>query len=164
MKVKAFALMIGLLTMSYGGTLAYAHCEIPCGIYNDEMRFDLIKEHADTIEKSMKAIVELQQAAKPNYNQLVRWIENKDDHATKIQEIVSQYFMTQRIKPTDAQYNAKIKVLHEMLILAMKCKQTTDTQNVESLRGALKRFHMLYFGPASHSHAPKKTKTIPKKK
>ena len=30
-----------------------AHCEIPCGIYDDQTRVQLIHEHIGTIEKAM---------------------------------------------------------------------------------------------------------------
>ena len=59
----------------------YAHCQIPCGIYNDEVRFTLMQEHVTTIEKSMKLIVELSEDPKENANQLVRWTVNKEEHA-----------------------------------------------------------------------------------
>ena len=75
------------------------HCEIPCGIYDDQARITLLKEHITTIEKSMDQIEELQSKQDKDYNQLVRWIVNKEDHAEKLMGIVTQYFMTQRIKP-----------------------------------------------------------------
>ena len=128
---------------------AGAHCEVPCGIYDDALRTRLIAEHAGTIEKSMQTILALQKADPLNMNQLVRWIANKDKHAEEIQHIVSRYFMTQRIKPDQKDYARKISVLHQMLIAAMKCKQTTDTAHVETLRILLKEFEGLYFG---HSH------------
>lgn len=124
---------------------AFAHCQLPCGIYNDKLRADLLSEHADTIEKAMKTVMELEKEKKPNYNQIVRWVDTKEHHADEVQEIVSQYFMSQRIKPEDAKYPEKIKALHEMMIFAMKCKQTTDLGNVSKLRDALKRFTTLYF-------------------
>jgi nickel superoxide dismutase len=31
-------------------------CEIPCGIYDDEMRINMIAEHITTIEKSVKKL------------------------------------------------------------------------------------------------------------
>ncbi len=157
MNTKVTALLVGLM-MGTLGTRAQAHCEIPCGIYNDEVRANLIEEHAGTIEKSMKSIIALQKAAKPDYNQLVRWITNKDDHANKIQHIVTQYFMTQRIKTSDVRYADKIKALHEMLIYAMKCKQTTDVANVTHLRKALDTFRNLYFVSHSRPTNPPKTK------
>jgi nickel superoxide dismutase len=128
---------------------AAAHCEIPCGIYDDQLRAQLIAEHATTIEKSMKMIMELSKSNPVNYNQMVRWVSNKEDHATQIQHIVTQYFMTQRLKPDQAKYSEKLTALHKMLIAAMKCKQTTDLTHVNALRAHLKEFEKLYFG---HSH------------
>jgi nickel superoxide dismutase len=122
-----------------------AHCEIPCGIYDDELRAKLITEHAGTIEKSMKQIMSLSKDP-ANSNQLVRWVNNKETHATEIQHIVSQYFMTQRIKPGQEKYTEKLTVLHQMLLAAMKCKQTTDVSHVNNLRTLLKKFEVLYFG------------------
>ena len=137
-------IMIGLLAASN----AAAHCEVPCGIYDDELRAKLIFEHSTTIEKSMQEIMKLGQTTPLNYNQLVRWVNNKEKHAKKIQLIVSQYFMTQRIKPNAKQYADKVTVLHQMLIAAMKCKQTTDLAHVQKLRSLLSRFEKLYFGHA----------------
>ena len=123
----------------------WAHCEIPCGIYDDRARVQLIAEHTGTIEKSMQQILDLQKAKTVNYNQLVRWVNNKENHAEEIQEIVSQYFMTQRIKTDSEQYARKISVLHQMLIAAMKCKQTTDLKYVNELNELRKAFEQLYF-------------------
>jgi nickel superoxide dismutase len=149
MKKLVFSLLTGLLPFLFFISSADAHCEIPCGIYDDQLRTKLIAEHATTIEKSMKQIIELSKAKPINYNQLVRWISNKEAHATKIQNIISQYFLTQRIKPDQEKYVEKLTVLHKMLIAAMKCKQTTDFSHVDALRAHLKNFEALYFG---HSH------------
>ncbi len=140
--LTAFALIVMLagLAPSVG-----AHCEIPCGIYDDRARVQLIAEHAGTIEKSIQQILTLQKSETLNNNQLVRWVMNKESHADQIQEIVAQYFMTQRIKPDTANYDRKIAVLHRMLIAAMKCKQTTDLKYVQELRELLKTFEQLYF-------------------
>ena len=62
---------------------ASAHCEIPCGIYDDQMRINLIKEHITTIEKSMIQIMKIEKEKDHHSNQLVRWIMNKEHHADK---------------------------------------------------------------------------------
>lgn len=62
----------------------FSHCQIPCGIYNDEMRFKMIEENILTIEKSMKLLVELSQEPNKNFNQIVRWTLNKENHADEI--------------------------------------------------------------------------------
>ncbi len=129
----------------------FAHCEIPCGIYGDEARVALIAEHCETIEKSMKKIVTLSAEEKIDQNQLVRWVNNKEEHCKEIQEIVTQYFMTQRIKvlkEDDPKYKENMKklgLLHKMLVYAMKCKQSTDVKNVEKLEKTLEKFSKAYF-------------------
>jgi nickel superoxide dismutase len=133
--------------------MAYSHCQIPCGIYGDQMRFDSITEHITTIEKSMKQITELSAQDKPNMNQIVRWVRNKEEHADEISHIVSYYFMAQRVKlPAEGdtkaqnQYVKKLALLHQMLVYSMKAKQTTDLANVEQLKSSLAEFHKIYFG------------------
>ncbi len=144
--MKKAVSFLATLTVAIAFALpVWSHCEIPCGIYDDRARIQLIAEHIGTIEKSMRQVLELQKADGVNYNQLVRWINNKEHHATEIQTIVSQYFMTQRIKPDTDQYARKIAVLHQMLVAAMKCKQTTDLKNAADLRELLKTFDGLYF-------------------
>ena len=133
------------------GSMAYSHCQVPCGIYNDPMRFDMLAEHITTIEKSMKLITELSGQDKPNMNQIVRWVQNKDVHADEMSNIITYYFMAQRIKLPDKgdvkahnDYVKKLTLLHEMLVYTMKAKQTTDLENVARLRSLLHDFQHAY--------------------
>ena len=154
---KIYAAFLLLLGMVFINTQSYSHCEVPCGIYDDSLRVALIYEHITTIEKAMNNINSHSSESDPNYNQHVRWIMNKESHAEKLQEIVSQYFLHQRIKVADPAdqdaYNSYVKsltLLHEMLVYAMKTKQTTDLAFVEKLRETLHDFEHHYFG--NHSH------------
>lgn len=103
----------------------------------------------------MIQINELSAEENINYNQLIRWVVNKEEHANKIQDIVSQYFLHQRIKPTDSsdkvayeKYTNQLILLHELSIFAMKSKQTTDLIYIEKMRVALESFEKTYF----HTH------------
>ncbi len=144
-----------LLSISFISQPVNAHCEIPCGIYGDSIRVSLMLEHIKTIEKAMITIDKLSNSDNVNYNQLVRWVVNKEEHANKIQEIVSQYFLHQRIKPVDSgnkmkyeKYLNQLSKLHEVLVYSMKSKQSTDTNIIEKLRSAVNDFSGLYF----HKH------------
>lgn len=150
---KKFVMLAALACLAVLSSLVYSHCQIPCGIYDDPQRFNMMAENITTIEKSMKQITELSQQSKPNMNQIVRWVQNKEEHADDIGHIVTFYFMSQRIKPVSksdgkayAEYVHKLTLLHEMLIYSMKAKQTTDLSNVEKLRALLKEFKTAYFG------------------
>ena len=148
---KRLLLGIVFLFAMVFGSLAYSHCQVPCGIYGDDGRFDAIAEHITTIEKSMKQIDELTAQEPVNANQIVRWVNNKEKHADEISQIVTYYFMAQRVKLPAAgdkkAYNGYVKkltLLHEMLVYSMKAKQTTDLGNVEKLRDSLEKFHHAY--------------------
>ena len=131
------------------------HCEVPCGIYGDSLRISLLYEHVATIEKGMNKVNEMNKdRAAMNYNQLVRWVMNKEHHAEEIQDIVSQYFLHQRVKPVSSTadgkavsaYTNKLRILHSIQVNAMKAKQTTDLTYVENLRKAIHDFEHAYFG------------------
>jgi len=159
--VAASVLAIGGLTQQFL-KVASAHCQIPCGIYNDEARFVLMEEDVATIEKSMKQIQEIGSAARPNWNQLVRWIDNKEEHAEKLTHIATYYFLAQRIKPVDlgdkvarARYFKHLTLIHLIVVNAMKAKQTTDLKYCEQLRKLIKEFKESYLGKQTaglHKH------------
>ena len=123
-----------------------AHCQIPCGIYNDPMRIHMMEEHVTTIEKSMKML-----EAGQNANQTTRWVNNKEAHADELTEIVTFYFLAQRIKPGMDKYEENLKTLHEIIIYSMKAKQTTDLKNVEKLKELIHQFEHSYLGE-KHEH------------
>lgn len=136
---------------------AYSHCEIPCGIYGDSTRIELIREHVETIEKSMTMIDELSKQKNIDYNQLVRWVINKEEHAEKIQDIATQYFMFQRVKPANVndkaayqRYTLMLDHLHRICVSAMKCKQSTDKTHTKRILINVQRFETLYFGVHEH--------------
>lgn len=117
-----------------------AHCQVPCGIYDDHARFTEMREHVTTIERAMKQI----NAGDQSINQISRWVLNKEKHAEKIQDIVAQYFLTQRIKPSTPQYHKKLEALHKIIVGAMKCKQGTNLGTIPKLRDAISLFETLY--------------------
>jgi len=155
-----WAVWAGILLLAGATSVVFSHCEIPCGIYNDPMRLDLMAEHITTIEKSIKQTQMLSGEGQKNYNQLVRWITNKEQHADAFTEIVTQYFLTQRIKAApksnDAayeKYTHQLALLHQMMVASMKCKQTTDLENVAKLRELLGEFRVAYLGEeVAHAH------------
>lgn len=129
----------------------WAHCQIPCGIYGDDIRFALMREDIETIEKSMRQIKHIGEEEKPDYNQLVRWVINKEEHAGKLTETVTAYFMAQRVKPaspTDkdayAKYVEQLTILHRIMVSAMKAKQTTDLGECAKLRRLVDQFEKTY--------------------
>ncbi len=151
-------LLVAAIVTFVSYEVAFSHCEIPCGIYGDKTRITILYEHISTIEKSMNQITGIQAKSPLNYNQIVRWVGNKEEHAKKIQHIVTQYFMTQRVKPkpdgdpAQKKYLAQLTALHRMMVHAMKAKQTTDVQHCAHLRNLVDEFSAAYFNAEDLKH------------
>ncbi len=142
---------------------AEAHCQIPCGIYDDPARIAQIREDSTTIAKAIANINQL--AGKHDaqaLNQATRWIMAKEDHATHIIDVVSEYFLTQKVKPVaegDDGYDAYLKQLadhHAVMACAMKTKQNADPKTVDALNTAIDKLAVHYMpkkmANETHSH------------
>ena len=151
-----YTLLILFLTIQ---SIAVAHCQVPCGIYDDALRIVQIKEDFKTIRKAMDQITQLSEKSDPlSNNQLNRWVMTKEQHATNIQKIVSEYFLTQRIKTGKSQkYIDQTTTLHQILVAAMKCKQTIDNSNVDHGIQLVDSFVGYYFDSHGLDHLKKLT-------
>ena len=121
-----------------------AHCQVPCGIFNDGARIESLREDTTTIAKAQRHITSLSaDSAKDRafvMNQGTRWVTTKETHADDIIRSVSEYFLAQRVKvglPDHAAYLDKLARHHAVMVAAMKCKQSTDPATAEVLKAAI---------------------------
>ncbi|WP_413403749.1 MULTISPECIES: superoxide dismutase [Ni] [unclassified Synechococcus] len=125
--------------------VAHSHCQLPCGIYDDHARVHSMLEDAETIQKTVILIKENsgKNDAQSN-NQLVRSIANKESHAQSIIETISDYFLTQRVKPSQSDYTERLKKHHAVIVASMKAKQNSDLQHVDDLKLAIVELEQYY--------------------
>jgi len=149
--------MLGLTFIAAAGVLlthqadTEAHCQVPCGIYDDAARIKHLKEDAATIAKAIASINELADKRDAQaFNQASRWVSTKEAHASDIIEIVSEYFLAQKVKPVAPGaegYDAYLKTLadhHAVIVAAMKTKQSVDHASVEALTEAIDKLATHY--------------------
>lgn len=143
-------LFIAIAVLRASGTAA-AHCQIPCGIYDDAARIASMREDATTIRKAAAAIIELQAVESSQaFNQASRWVAEKERSASHIQEIVASYFLTQRVKiapassPEHGTYMDQLQAFHGIMVAAMKCKQGVDPASSDTLEAAITRVATWY--------------------
>ena len=131
------------LVLSYASR-AQAHCQIPCGIYDDPARIAHLREDATTIAKAITNINELSGRHEANaFNQAARWVVTKEAHASDIITVVAEYFLTQKLKPVAAGgegYDVYLKKLanhHGVMVAAMKTKQSANAATAVALSAAI---------------------------
>ena len=141
-------LFIALILAGYGLMAplpANAHCQIPCGIYDDHARVQSMLEDAATVEKSVRLIAQLAgKTDAQSVNQLIRWVSNKEKHAQNIISTISDYFLTQRVKPSQKDYAKRLANHHAVIIAAMKAKQHADAIYVNALRKSIQTLEAYY--------------------
>lgn len=146
MAVIAVLLTIGFVAPQ----AAHAHCQVPCGIYDDHMRVRSMLEDAATVEKAVKMMNELEgKTDVQSQNQMVRWVMNKESHSQKIIETISDYFLTQRVKTSQKDYEERLKNHHAVILAAMKAKQNTDMKSAKALKKAIITLEAYY---PEHKH------------
>ncbi len=119
-----------------------AHCQVPCGIFDNDNVLSKMHTDFETIEKAALKINELSKDVPANIHQITRWINVKESHAQDIQDTISQYFLAQRLKLAEAEKNketylAKLTLCHKVIVAAMKTKQSTDPKAVNTLHDLL---------------------------
>lgn len=123
--------------------VAYAHCDIPCGIYDPTPA----KIAADTVAKMVEKINALPAGAADTAtrNSIVRMVTVKEQHAEickkELQVLWSDYFKPEHLE--------KYPKLHDMfwkaLKLASKNKQNVDAQAATDLQGAVKEISDMFW-------------------
>jgi nickel superoxide dismutase len=142
---KTLAVICMVVLVGILAPRAFAHCQVPCGIYDDKARFSSMLEDVATLKKAVKAINQPEKADGKSKNQLVRWVNTKETYADNISKTVTYYFLAQRIKTGQKNYEKKLVALHRIIVLAMKTKQGADLKVVDELGKAILAFKLLYF-------------------
>jgi len=118
------------------------HCQVPCGIYTDQLRFESMLEDTKTIAKSIGAVNDFAGAVAKgeisgnSLNQVSRWVSTKEDHASHIQEVMASYFFAQRIKADHKDYTGQLA----------SAKQAADPATADALKEAIYDFYRAYEG------------------
>merc|ERR1712203_127964 len=88
-----------------------------------------------------------------NINQMTRWVNTKEEHAGKIIKLVGEYCLCQRVKPAgdpkspfkgEKDYIAALQAHHQVMLCAVKCKQTVDPANADALGAACAEMCKMY--------------------
>ncbi|MCF6229721.1 MAG: superoxide dismutase, Ni [Gammaproteobacteria bacterium] len=130
--------------------MAYAHCQIPCGIYDDHAKVQEMLQEAKTIKRATTFITDLSKKTDAqSQHQTIRWIMNKEEHAQQIITTIADYFLTQRVKEAHKDYADRLKKHHSVMVAAMKAKQNSDVKYADALEKSIQALLPYY---PEHKH------------
>lgn len=136
--LMAFVVAACLISLAVPRQLL-AHCQVPCGIYDDNARVMGMLEDVTTIKKAIKLLGDLNDKGDvQSKQQFARWVMTKEQHAQKIISTIADYFLTQRVKAKQADYVQRLKDHHAVIVLSMKAKQNASMDVAKNLEAAVK--------------------------
>lgn len=142
MKSRLLIIVLGFVCLLQG-TLS-AHCQMPCGVYHDEMVFSEIDQYIETMFKGMTVINANEFKTVQDHNEFVRWVIEKDRESNRIAEVISIYFLQQKIKPGEEDTTKRLVSAHNLLFLLVKIKQTADRNIVDQFADEWEKFKLMF--------------------
>jgi hypothetical protein len=141
----------GMLWLASEPKVTFNHCQVPCGIFDDSATISELKEACVTIRKAIVQSKNLHGIVGSDplaMNQMVRWINTKEEHCSKIIKLVSEYLLCQRVKRsnfnTEEDYLQTLKFHHIVMQAAMKAKQSMDEGACDMLEHAVADLAKMY--------------------
>lgn len=115
----------------------YAHCDVPCGIYET----DTMRHAADTCLKMLDKIDELGSVSgekSPEHNNFIRMVMTKEKHAQLCKEQIyilwSDYFKPEHLEKTPDLHN-------QMWLAAKQCSKVKQTLSRDEAQKLISMVH-----------------------
>lgn len=121
-----------------------AHCQLPCGIYHDDLRFAQLEENIQTLNRAIKGILDSGAHTPLAENQRVRWIILKEENADQFVQVLTTYFLQQRLKPDQEGFDQMLFLVYQMMQTSMLIKQQVNGDLVDRLQSLLSTFRQTY--------------------
>lgn len=138
--MKILALAMALASQGYLG----AHCQMPCGIYHDDMMYDRIDQYVETMYKGVSILKSSKFSDAKERNEFVRWVMQKDQASDEVANLITQYFLQQKIKPGEEDTTKRLIAAHNLLYQTVCIKQAVDLKFVEDFSDQWEKFKLMF--------------------
>jgi len=128
--IKKMLFTAGLLGVILSHQPLSSHCQMPCGIYHDDMVYEQVDQYIETMYKAVTMLNESKFSNAKERTEFVRWACLKDDESDEMAQVFLTYFLQQKVKPDEKDTVNKLVGIHKMLFLLMRIKQNVDVDLV----------------------------------
>src|SRR5205085_11755115 len=103
------SLFFVFLSVIYCQISLNAHCQMPCGIYHDDMVYDQIDQYVETMFKGTSVLAKNKFSTNAERNEFVRCVCNKERMSDELANLLTTYFLQQKIKPNEDDTPARLE-------------------------------------------------------
>ncbi len=137
-------LFTGVACCIFSQAYLSAHCQMPCGIYHDEMVFDQVDQYVETMVKCISVLEDDKFKTIQDYNVATRWILEKENASNDIAELIMIYFLQQKIKPGEEDTTKKVVSAQKLLFYLVQIKQLVDLRAVNDFYEEWEKFKLMF--------------------
>lgn len=142
MKKRLF--MLGLTAALLFSQNLKAHCQMPCGIYHDDMVFDQIDQYVETMYKGITVISDSKFTTIGDRNETIRWVGLKEKESDETARLLTTYFLQQKIKPGEPDTAKRLESAHRLLFLLVAIKQNVDLDMLQDFSDEWDKFKTMF--------------------
>lgn len=121
-----------------------AHCQMPCGIYHDDMVYDQIDQYIETMTKAITVLTENKFSTVQERNEFVRWVVEKEEASDEVARILTNFFLQQKIKPNEDDTTKRVISAHKLLFYLVAIKQTVDLKYLNDFYEEWENFKLMF--------------------
>lgn len=141
---KNLLLILSLSMLMLKNSNLEAHCQMPCGIYHDDMVYDQIDQFVETVYKGISVMKDSKFETLRDRNEFIRWVVQKEKECDEIAELITIYFLQQKIKPDEPDTTKRLISAHKMLFLIVAIKQNADLEFVKQFNQEWEKFKLMF--------------------
>lgn len=117
---------------------------MPCGIYRDDMVFDMIDQYVETMHKAMHELDHINTKTVEGKNQFIRWILTKEKESDSAANLITTYFLQQKISPAGIDTERQVLAAHKLLFQLVAIKQSTKIDIVDEFSKQWEAFKLMF--------------------
>ncbi len=121
-----------------------SHCQMPCGIYHDDMVYDQIDQYIETMAKGITVMNDSKFATTQERNEFVRWVMEKDAASDDVSRVITEFFLQQKIKPNEQDTTKRVLSAHALLFYLVGIKQTVDMKVLNDFYEEWEKFKLMF--------------------
>lgn len=141
--MKKWLISAAVAGMFMYGSL-HAHCQMPCGIYHDDMVYDQIDQYIETMYKGISVINNSKFGDAKERNECIRWVMQKEEASNEAASLIMKYFLQQKIKAGEDSTAKQLASAHKLLLLIVSIKQTVSLDMVHDFQHEWESFKLMF--------------------
>lgn len=122
-----------------------AHCQMPCGIYHDDIVFNRIDQYIETIYKGISVMNNSKFSDVREKNEFMRWVIQKEESSNETASLLTKYFLQQKIaEGKDEGTIKKLQSVHKLLLLLVAIKQNSELKFLNDFSKEWDSFKLMF--------------------